>query len=402
MVDRIHTATDTDGVAADAEDFIGQLLNGGPTPDAAPAMPATLAAALAAVQAHIPEVIKAEAVLNKDLTRRYTYADLSAVTRAILPMLGAVGLSWITKPTLRDGVFQLEYKLLHASGESEEGVYPLPVLADPQATGSAITYARRYCLCSVTGVAPGDDDDAAEATAGFRRNQQAQQEAPAKSGMSRFEQDAGLSFLAVPSAEAREMLSPPQMAAAFQQALDFRLCLDEHSAWYLLSDGKDSPEWAERFTARVADEIEAADTGEQCNALWSTLKAIQLDMTHDGKPFTQLIKERAAAIKERNAKALDTVAAQILAADLDDLEGTDPPPIMSVHAALNLGRITDQQAGELLQLASERLRRLQAESATLTNVSNAYDLADAEAQQAPFDAEHEAGFRAADQDGSTK
>lgn len=375
-------------ISADAGSYIDQLLTvRGPSEPAGSSMPATLAAALAAVQAEIPEVIKAEkAKIEGKEGRRsyeYSYADLGAVTRTILPRLGRYGLSWLTKPTMLDGKFVLVYKLLHASGESEEGIYPLPDRGSPQEIGSAITYARRYTLCSVTGVAPADDDDAAEATAGYHRNQQAPQEAPAKVGMSRFESDAGLAFLAIPTAEIRERISPAQMAAAFQQTLDFRLCLDEHGAWNLPSDGKDSPTWADRFTARVADEIEAADTGEQLNTLWRTLKAIELDMEHDGKWFTQLIKERGAAIKERNAKALDTITGQILAATtLEDLSG---PVLQSLDAAHLMGRMSDDDRVRLMQIWQDRHDRLERGQ---ENVSIAYDHADAQEQ---FDARGTSG-----------
>jgi ERF superfamily len=64
----------------------------------------------------------------------------------------------------------LAYSLVHASGEREDGIYPLTGGA-PQEQGSAITYARRYCLCAVTGVAAdADDDGQAAQTAHQRQN----------------------------------------------------------------------------------------------------------------------------------------------------------------------------------------------------------------------------------------
>jgi hypothetical protein len=137
--------------------------------------PSSLAAALAAVQADLPDIRKTETAkvsTKAGVSYSYSYADLAAVSRVILPRLGKVGLSWTTKPTLVEDRFVLVYKLLHISGECEEGTYPLPDRGTPQEVGSAITYARRYALCSVTGVAPDDDDDAAEATGGHKRNQQ--------------------------------------------------------------------------------------------------------------------------------------------------------------------------------------------------------------------------------------
>jgi hypothetical protein len=53
----------------------------------------------------------------------------------------------------------LAYKLLHESGEFEGGEYPLPPNGTPQQMGSAITYARRYTFCAVTGVVSEEDDD---------------------------------------------------------------------------------------------------------------------------------------------------------------------------------------------------------------------------------------------------
>lgn len=131
----------------------------------------TLAAALAELQTQLPPIKKDETA-NAG-TYSYSYADLAQITERIMPLLGKVGLSFIAKPTLVDGKFVLAYSLLHESGDREDGQYPLGT-GTHQQLGSAITYARRYCLCAVTGVAPSDDDDDARAAA----HRQPQQEAP--------------------------------------------------------------------------------------------------------------------------------------------------------------------------------------------------------------------------------
>lgn len=118
--------------------------------------------ALAAVQAAIPHVAKGEKANTGSYT--YEYADLTAVTKELLPLLGKHGLAFTAWPTLDDGRFVLAYALVHASGEERTGLYPLPEKGTPQQLGGHITYARRYALCAVTGVAPGgDDNDAAGA-----------------------------------------------------------------------------------------------------------------------------------------------------------------------------------------------------------------------------------------------
>ena len=127
-----------------------------------------LFAALADVQAELPPITKGETAQVKSDKANYTYkyADLAAVSAVILPVLGKHGLAFTARPTLLDGHFVLAYSLLHSSGERLDGEYPLSSgsSATPQQIGSLITYARRYCLCAVTGVAPaGEDDDAASA-----------------------------------------------------------------------------------------------------------------------------------------------------------------------------------------------------------------------------------------------
>jgi len=124
-----------------------------------------LAAALAAVQAELPAVTKTRSadVQNKDGKRLYSYAyaDLADVSAAIMPLLGRHGLSFTAFPGHQDdGKFGLRYYLLHASGERLEGFYEIPDQGGMQMTGGRITYARRYCLCAVTGVAAEDDVDA--------------------------------------------------------------------------------------------------------------------------------------------------------------------------------------------------------------------------------------------------
>ena len=137
--------------------------------------PATLAESLAVFQASPPKIGKGNTadVKNEQGKKLYSYdyANLADVNEEVLPRLGAVGLAFISRPTMLDGQFVLAYSLVHVSGEREDGVYPLPTNGKPQAIGGAITYARRYCLCAVTGVAAaGDDDDAGAAQAEHRQS----------------------------------------------------------------------------------------------------------------------------------------------------------------------------------------------------------------------------------------
>lgn len=116
------------------------------------------AAALADFQKSMPEVEKQSTGIAGN--RPTKYADLATIAEKAMPKLAECGLSYMTCPTLTDdGRFVLRYALLHTGGHREGGEYPLPADATSQQMGSAITYARRYCLLAVTGIAPKDDDD---------------------------------------------------------------------------------------------------------------------------------------------------------------------------------------------------------------------------------------------------
>lgn len=139
-----------------------------------PDRPASLAAALAALQAELPHIGKDSAAVVETKTGRtygYKYAGLAAVSEALLPLMARLGLSFTCSPTMLDGQFVLEYVLrLAGCDEKVEGWYPLPA-SSPQTIGGAITYARRYCLLAVTGAAPDEDDDDAQAAEDAARAQ---------------------------------------------------------------------------------------------------------------------------------------------------------------------------------------------------------------------------------------
>ncbi len=124
--------------------------------------PSTLAAALVQLQGRLPHVTK-DATVEAG-TRRYSYANLASIHESVFPLMAECGLAWTCRPTINaDGRFVLRYRLEHApSGEQLDGDYPLTE-SNPQTMGGQITYARRYALCAVLGIAPAEDDDDAQA-----------------------------------------------------------------------------------------------------------------------------------------------------------------------------------------------------------------------------------------------
>ena len=122
-----------------------------------------IATALAKAQANMGKALKN--VANNHF--RSKYADLGNVMDACLPALNDAGIA-VIQPTGEDehGRF-VETILIHGeSGEHLSCRVPLIVAKnDMQGYGSAVTYARRYGLMAMAGIAADDDDGNAAAAA---------------------------------------------------------------------------------------------------------------------------------------------------------------------------------------------------------------------------------------------
>jgi len=117
---------------------------------------ANIAKALATAQGAMGKALKS--ANNPHFKSKY--ADLASVSDACMPALNAAGIA-VIQPTGEDDLGRyVETVLIHGdTGESLKCRVPLIVgKNDMQAYGSAVTYARRYGLMSMTGVAPEDDD----------------------------------------------------------------------------------------------------------------------------------------------------------------------------------------------------------------------------------------------------
>ncbi len=131
-----------------------------------------IATALAKAQANMGKAHKQA----NNLHFRSKYADLGNVMDACLPALNEAGIALI-QPTGEDehGRF-VETILIHGeSGEILTCRVPLIVSKnDMQVYGSAVTYARRYGLMAMAGIAPEDDDGHAASKAPPKQEQRQQ------------------------------------------------------------------------------------------------------------------------------------------------------------------------------------------------------------------------------------
>lgn len=87
------------------------------------------------------------------------YADLDEIINTIRPTLAKNGLCIIQSPEGEGSMAKVTTRILHSSGQWIEGTLSLTAVKnDPQGMGSAITYARRYSLAGICGLAQEDDD----------------------------------------------------------------------------------------------------------------------------------------------------------------------------------------------------------------------------------------------------
>ena len=131
---------------------------------------------------------------GKDFEMSYTYADIGDVLASARPILAKHGISITQVPMPRANMMMLVTRLSHA-GQWIEGDYPVcQIAADHQQMGSALTYARRYALTAMIGVAAEDDDDGANAAspqrpAGNQQHQQQQREPDFPSAAAQYAAD---------------------------------------------------------------------------------------------------------------------------------------------------------------------------------------------------------------------
>jgi hypothetical protein len=210
-----------------------------------------LAAALAKAQAEIvnPEKSLVATILAqgpRETDRTFRYASLSSGLDIVRKCLGRHEIATVQTTRLDEsaGLVRLTTILAHSSGEwvsSEWPVCPIGETNSPKRMGAALTYARRYALFTLVGIAGEDDLDAPDL-------------AQANSGPSPMAADGSL----VPSSGAQRVPEPstnrplsrkaargpatPILSAAESAALRDQL-LGEIA---LLSAKTDATDWARR------------------------------------------------------------------------------------------------------------------------------------------------------------
>src|SRR5216683_4448141 len=131
---------------------------------------ATIAAALAKAQVELtnPEkslVATIRSPFPREADRTFRYAPLSSGLDIVRKSLGRHEIATIQSTDIdrEAGLLRLTTVLAHSSGEwisSEWPVCQISDIASAQRMGAALTYARRYALFTMVGIAGEDDLDA--------------------------------------------------------------------------------------------------------------------------------------------------------------------------------------------------------------------------------------------------
>src|SRR5262245_4892452 len=134
-----------------------------------------LASALAKAQAALVNPEKSlsatiRAARPGEAERTFRYAPLSSGLDIVRKTLGQHEIATVQTTAIdqASGILNLTTMLAHASGEwiaSDWPVCPIAEIASPQRMGAALTYARRYALFTLVGIAGEDDLDAPDIAA---------------------------------------------------------------------------------------------------------------------------------------------------------------------------------------------------------------------------------------------
>lgn len=128
--------------------------------------------AFAAAQADFTQIVKSKIGWTMDTgpdgrpaPKQYAYADIADVLNMARPVLASHGISVMQLPRVEGPMMMLDTRL-ELDDEWVEAEYPVCVVtASPRELGAALTYARRYALAPMLGVAAEEDMDGAGAGA---------------------------------------------------------------------------------------------------------------------------------------------------------------------------------------------------------------------------------------------
>jgi ERF superfamily len=208
---------------------------------------ASLAAALAKAQAELvnPEKSMTATIRSDEQGRTeqtFRYAPLSSGLDIVRKTLGQHEIATMQTTAIDQaaGIVNLTTVLAHASGEWIASDWPVCAIAEtatPHRMGAALTYARRYALFTLVGIAGEDDVDAPDLAAPPAQTSGIENPPPGKKALL----NGGRSH--IPHGRARKSVPRPILGAAPSAALRDRLIGELKT----IASGDDAALWAHKI-----------------------------------------------------------------------------------------------------------------------------------------------------------
>ncbi len=285
-----------------------------------------LAAALAKAQAEIanPEKSLTATIVSpfpREGSRTFRYASLSSGLDLVRKCLGQHEIATIQATTIdRDsGLIKLTTTLVHASGEwvsSDWPVSPITETAAPHRLGAALTYARRYSLFALVGIAGEDDLDAPDLASGGA----VAAAQPTGTTIMESSTSAEATAHAERPTQQRHRSAQPRLPILSVEAS--RGLLDQLLTLFEPLDGLDAiTKWAHRILP-LKNQLSAADALALESAFSAKLKQLEVDTGSAGQngagaaglPEPDLVEQQVTVIskpvRERDREHLRFVASQ--------------------------------------------------------------------------------------------
>jgi ERF superfamily len=285
---------------------------------------ASLAAALAKAQAELvnPEkslraTIRSEGRGGTD--QSFRYASLSSGLDIVRKTLGLHEIATVQTTAIDQaaGVVNLTTVLAHSSGEWIASDWPVCALADtatPRRMGAALTYARRYALFTLVGIAGEDDVDAPDLLP--PEQQTAKPFEPKARGNSQLNGDGHIHAPQRPAVRRNGKLqsipSEPTLGPEASAALRDRLIAELGE----LASGDDAAIWAHRSLVEknrlmTAD---AQSVEESFQARLAAFATPDADKSHRAGEVTQpLAAQASATVEPKNRARSEAIDKSVLA-----------------------------------------------------------------------------------------
>jgi hypothetical protein len=259
----------------------------------------TIAAALAKAQAQLvnPEKSLVATIRSNEASgseRSFRYAPLSSGLDIVRKTLSQYEIATVQTTSIDEtaGIVRLSTVLAHASGEwiaSDWPVCSIGETAAPHRMGAALTYARRYALFTLVGIAGEDDLDAPDLNAPTDPASGAQQPSPKKPGrLNGGREHSVRHFPPGRSAKAASVHSKPILDPEASAALREQLAADLKD----VSSAEEAANWAHRV---LGDKNRLITTDAAC--IEETFRAKLAMFASDGP---EMLQETARPQPQRN------------------------------------------------------------------------------------------------------